>query len=98
MYIVEKALDVLNRYRVNFGKVSGDLERSLDISLTAVAVRVLVGFNRAFHLSSDRAVARASCRPIVRNHFCSASRGTNSWCELLAVLIRSTSHSRSTDS
>ena len=62
------------------------------------AVRVLVGFNRLsispriVRLRIDSAVERVAV------HVSSGSRGTNSWCELLAVLIRSARHSRSTDS
>ena len=66
--------------------------------MTAVAERVLVEFNRAQHPQSDGAFIANPCRQKVAVHFCSGSRGTNSWCELLAVLIRSTSHSRSTAS
>ena len=54
------------------------------------AVRVLVGFNR---LSISPRIVRLrvdSAAERVAVHVSSGSRGTNSWCEVLAVLIRST--------
>ena len=68
------------------------------ISLTAVAVRVLVGFNRVSIPTRIVRMLPDPCHEKFSVHFCSASRGTNSYCKLLAVLIRSTSHSRSTNS
>ena len=65
--------------------------------LTAVAERVLAGFGfhiptRIVHLRIDPGRGNASV------HFCSNSRGTNLWCEFVAILIHSARHSCSTNS
>ena len=69
----------------------------LNFSLTAVAVRVLVGFNRVSIPTWTVRVQTDPAREKFSIHFCSGSRGTTSYCKLLAILIRSTSHSRSTN-